>query len=131
VILFFQYLVATIIVCPIIAFITVLLICRKLRIKKHKAIGLAADITTFLMFFSIPIALQGLWNIGILMPMLIVVLVIAIVFTYVDWRTKKEIEVKPLLKKIWRFYFLLFSITYFIIWIVGITHSVMMFMMVD
>lgn len=99
--------------------------------NKYKAIGLAADITTFLLLFSIPIALQAVWNIGILMPMLIVVLVIAIVFTYVDWRTKKELEVKPLMKKIWRFYFLLFSITYFIIWIVGITHSVMMFMMVD
>jgi len=131
VILFFQYLVATIIVCPIIVFITMLLICRKLRVKKYKAIGLAADITTFLLLFSIPIALQAVWNIGILMPMLIVVLVIAIVFTYVDWRTKKELEVKPLMKKIWRFYFLLFSITYFIIWIVGITHSVMMFVMVD
>ncbi|MGN7477229.1 DUF3397 domain-containing protein [Solibacillus silvestris] len=122
---------ATIILCPIIAFFAVIVTCRKLRLNKHKAIGLAADVTTFLLFFSIPVALRGLWDIGALMPMLIVVLVIAIIITYADWQTKKEIEVKPLLKKIWRVYFLLFSITYFFIWIIGIAHSVMIFMMID
>lgn len=130
-ILFVQFVLATIILCPILAFIAVLLICRKLRLNKYKAIGLAADITTGLLLFSIPIALQGLWDIDVMMPMLIVVLMIAIIFTYIDWRTKKEVEVKPLLKKTWRLYFLLFSMTYFIIWVVGITHSVMIFMLID
>lgn len=130
-ILFVQFLLAIIILCPILAFIAVLLIGRKLRLNKYKAIGLAADITTGLLFFSIPIAMQGLWDIGVMLPMLIVVLMIAIIFTYIDWRTKKEVEVKPLLKKIWRLYFLLFSMTYFIIWVVGITHSVMIFMLID
>lgn len=129
--LFVQFLLAIIILCPVLAFIAVLLICRKLRLNKYKAIGLAADMTTCLLFFSIPIAMQGLWDIGVMLPMLIVVLMIAIIFTYIDWRTKKEVEVKPLLKKIWRLYFLLFSMTYFIIWVVGITHSVMIFMLID
>ncbi|MBD8035537.1 MULTISPECIES: DUF3397 domain-containing protein [Solibacillus] len=130
-IVFLQFAFATIILCPIIAFIAVMAVCRKLRIKKNRTIGLAADITTFLLFFSIPIAMRGLWDIGVMMPMLIIVLVIAIIFTYIDWRTKKEIEIKPLLRKIWRIYFLLFSFSYFLIWIVGITHSVMVFMMID
>lgn len=130
-ILFVQFLLAIIIICPILAFIAVLLVCRKLRLNKYKAIGFAADITTGLLVFSIPIAMQGLWDIDVMVPMLIVVLMIAIIFTYIDWRTKKEVEVKPLLKKIWRLYFLLFSMTYFIIWVVGITHSVMIFMLID
>lgn len=130
-ILFVQFLLAIIILCPILAFIAVLLVCRKLRLNKYKAIGFAADITTGLLVFSIPIAMQGLWDIDVMVPMLIVVLMIAIIFTYIDWRTKKEVEVKPLLKKIWRLYFLLFSMTYFIIWVVGITHSVMIFMLID
>lgn len=130
-ILFVQFILATIILFPILAFIAVLLICRKLRLNKYRAVGLAADITTGFLFFSIPIALRGLWDIGVMMPMLVIVLMIAIVITYIDWRTKKEIEVNPLLKKTWRLYFLLFSMTYFIIWVVGITHSVMIFMLID
>lgn len=126
-ILFFQFLLAGLIIFPIIGFIITLLLCRKLRIKKYQAIGLAADITTFLLLFSIPIAIRGLWDIKVGIPLLVVMLLGAIIFTYIDWRTKKEIEVKPLLKKIWRAYFLVLSIIYFTVWIIGVTHSVMNF----
>ncbi|ACA39029.1 conserved hypothetical protein [Lysinibacillus sphaericus C3-41] len=47
----------------------------------------------------------------------------AMIFTYIDWRTKKEIEVKPLLKKIWRFLFLLLSTAYAVICIIGVIQS--------
>ena len=127
-ILFVQFLLATIILCPILVFIIVIVISRKLRLNKRKAIGLAADVTTGILFFSVPIAMRGLWEISIFIPMFVIALVVAIIFTYIDWRTKKEIEVKPLLKKIWRFYFLLLSIIYFLVWIVGITYSVLIFM---
>lgn len=126
-ILFLQFLLASLIVFPIIGFILMLLICRKLRIKKYQAIGLAADITTFLLLFSIPIAIRGVWGINVGIPMLVVMLLGAIIFTYIDWRTKKEIEVKSLLKKIWRTYFLVLSVIYFTVWIIGVTHSVMNF----
>ena len=126
-ILFFQFLIASFIIFPIIGFIITLLLCRKLRIKKYKALGLAADITTFLLLFSIPIAIRGLWKLNVGIPMLVVMLLGAIIFTYIDWRTKKEIEVKPLLKKIWRTYFLVLSVIYFTVWIIGVTHSVMNF----
>jgi len=48
----------------------------------------------------------------------------AMIFTYIDWRTKKEIEVKSLLKKIWRFQFLVLSTAYIVICIVGVIQSV-------
>lgn len=126
-----RFVLATIILCPIFAFIVTLIICRKIRLGKNKAIGYSADVTTGLLFFSVPIAIRALWDISIVIPVLVTALIIAIFFTYIDWRTKKEIEVKPLLKKIWRIYFILLSITYFLIWAVGLTHSVIIFMMVD
>lgn len=130
-ILFLQFMLATLIIFPIIAFILTLLICRKLKFSKHKVIGFAADVTTFILLFSVPIAIRSLWGLSIWIPMLVVLLMIAIIITYTDWRTKKEIEVQPLLKKIWRVYFLLLSIAYFVVWVVGMTHSVMIFMIID
>lgn len=128
---FVQFLLALLIICPILAFIIVLFVCRRLRMVKHKAIGLAADVTTCILFLSIPIAVRGLWELSIFIPTVMFALVVAIIFTYIEWRTKKEIEVKPLLRKIWRIYFLLLSIVYCIIWAVGLTHSIFLFMMVD
>lgn len=130
-ILFLQFILASIIVFPIIAFLIMLIICRKLKINKHKAIGLAADVTTLILIFSVPIAIHSLWELSIWIPMLVVLLVVAIIITYTDWRTKKEIEVRQLLKKIWRVDFLLLSLAYFTVWLVGISHSVMIFMMIE
>lgn len=130
-ILFVQFMIATIILCPIIIFIATLFIFRKMRLNKHKAIGFAADVTTAMLFISVPLAIRGLWDVAIFIPLIVIALVVAIIFTYIDWRTKKEIEIKPLLKKIWRIYFIVLSIAYFLVWAIGLTHSVMIFMMVD
>ncbi len=126
-----QFVLATIILCPILAFIVTLIICRKFRLDRQKAIGYSSDITTGLLLFSVPIAIRALWNLSVVIPVLVTALIVAILITYIDWRTKKEIEIKPLLKKIWRIYFILLSITYFLIWVIGLTHSVIIFMMVD
>ena len=129
--LFVRFLFTTILLCPIIAFVLTLIVCRMLRLDKHKAIGYSADVTTGLLFFAVPIAIRNLWGVSIFIPLFVSAFVVAIIFTYIDWRTKKEIEVKPLLKKVWRVYFILLGITYFLVWVIGLTHSVIIFMMVD
>lgn len=129
--LFVRFILTTIILCPIIAFVLTLVVCRMFHIDKHKAIGYSADVTTGLLFFAVPIAIRNLWGISIFIPLFVAALVVAMIFTYFDWRTKKEIEIKPLLKKIWRIYFIFLGITYFLVWAIGLTHSVIIFMMVD
>ncbi|MEG0473225.1 MAG: DUF3397 domain-containing protein [Solibacillus sp.] len=127
-ILFWQYIVATVIVCPLLAFLIVFIGCRKIRIEKHIAIGLAADVTTAILFFSVPIAIQALWAFTLFIPIYLVALLIAVIFTYIDWKKKKEIQVMLLLKKIWRAYFLLLGTAYFFVWIIGLAHSVTIYL---
>jgi hypothetical protein len=131
VILIVQFFIAAIVLCPIIAFFVTYVICRKFQLDKYKAIAFAADVTTGILFFSISIAIKGLWEFSVFIPIVVTALVIAILFTYIDWRTKKEIEIKPLLKKIWRVYFIILSVSYFLVWIIGLTHSIIIFMLID
>ncbi|MDM5232115.1 DUF3397 domain-containing protein [Lysinibacillus pakistanensis] len=121
---FLHIVISVIIFCPILLFMIVYLIGRKVKIRGTHAFGAASDVTTFCLFFSVPLAIGVLWsvNVGVLLVML--ALTMAMIFTYIDWRTKKEIEVKPLLKKIWRFQFLVLSTAYVVICIVGIIQSV-------
>ncbi|MGE7111001.1 DUF3397 domain-containing protein [Lysinibacillus sp. NPDC047702] len=121
---FLHIVISVIIFCPILLFMIVYLISRKVKIRGTHAFGAASDVTTFCLFFSVPLAIGVLWsvNVGVLLVML--ALTMAMIFTYIDWRTKKEIEVKPLLKKIWRFQFLMLSTAYVVICVVGIIQSV-------
>lgn len=81
-------------------------------------------------FFSVPLAISVLWRVNVGALLVILAIMMAMIFTYIDWRTKKEIEVKPLLKKIWRFLFIILSTAYLVICIVGVIQSIMEYLQV-
>ena len=113
-----------ILICPLIALVLTYIICRKMRIKKMYAIGFAADVTTFILFFSVPLAFKSIWGTSFSLHIVIIALLIALGLTFLDWRTKKEIDVPLLLKKIWRIYFILLSVLYISAWIIGLTVNI-------
>lgn len=102
----------------------VYLISRKVKIRGTHAFGVASDVTTVCLFFSVPLAIGVLWNVDVSALLVTFAIMMAMIFTYIDWRTKKEIEVKSLLRKIWRFQFLVLSTAYIVICLVGVIQSV-------
>ncbi|MEQ6354189.1 DUF3397 domain-containing protein [Lysinibacillus sp. M3] len=121
---FLHIMISVIIICPILLFVIVYLFGRKVKIRGTHAFGVASDATTLCLYFSVPLAIRVLWNVDVSALLVTLTVVMAIIFTYIDWRTKKEIEVKPLLRKIWRFQFLVLSTAYIIICLVGVIRSV-------
>ncbi|MCP1143931.1 DUF3397 family protein [Lysinibacillus endophyticus] len=120
----FQYVISTIILFPIILFFISFFICRKRKKSKSKSFGYSSDVTTFVLFFSVPLSIKSLWEVNLSILIISIAIIIAIIFTYIDWRTKKEIEVLPLFKKVWRLFFILLTLCYFIVWIVGLVQSI-------
>lgn len=116
--------------CPVLIFVIVFYISRKIKIKGTHAFGVASDVTTFFLFFSVPLAIGAVWKVNVGIILVIAALVMAMIFTYIDWRTKKEIEVGALLRKIWRFLFLLLSAAYIIICLIGIIQSLVEYLQV-
>lgn len=110
---------AVFIFAPVTAFILVVLFARKRM--GYRSIGLAADLTTFLLFFSIPVSIGALWNFDASFISYSAAIVIAIAMLINEWKKTKEIEILKLGRKTWRLYFLLFSIAHSAIWIVGIS----------
>ncbi|QPQ32155.1 DUF3397 domain-containing protein [Lysinibacillus sp. JNUCC 51] len=121
---FLHIIISVIIFCPILLFVIVYLISRKVKIRGTHAFGVASDLTTLCLFFSVPLAIGVLWSVNVSALLVTLAIMMAMIFTYIDWRTKKEIEVKSLLKKIWRFQFLVLSTAYIVICIVGVIQSV-------
>ena len=126
---FIEIIGGVILLCPLIVLLLTFMICRKLRIKKKYAFGFGADVTTFILFFSVPLAIHSIWGASLFLPIIIIALLIALGFTYVDWRTKKEIDVPVLFKKIWRVYFILLSVMYLGTWLIGLSLNVMEYLM--
>ncbi|ANU10465.1 hypothetical protein A1A1_04147 [Planococcus antarcticus DSM 14505] len=91
-----------------------------LKRKKRKALGLASDGTTFLLFFSVPASVEFLWGYSVSALIYFVALILAIVYLIVEWKTVKEIEIIPFFRKLWRTYFLLLATIYAFVWLVGL-----------
>src|SRR5688572_13402790 len=104
---------AIFIFAPFLAFILLLFASR--RKPKRKAIGFSADLTTFLLFVSVPVSVQALWGWNISFAVSITAILIAIFLLVMEWKGTKEIEVVKYIRKTWRLYFLLLSAGYILI----------------
>lgn len=120
-----QAIISFLLVFPVVIFTMVFLISLKLTHKKIHAFGHAADVTTILLFFAVPIAIQSLFHIDTTGLIVGIALVTSVILTIMEWKAKIEIELIPLLRKIWRFLFLVLSITYFTVWCIGLVFKVM------
>ncbi len=123
-----QLVISFLLVFPIALFIIVYLISIKIQRKSSRAFGLAADITTMGLFFSIPIALQSLFQIETRGSILGIALLVSLIFTILEWKTQNEIQLFPLLRRIWRFLFLVLSLVYIVIWCMGLVLKVTEFL---
>lgn len=121
---FIQMIAAIILFCPFIVLLVLYLIGKKMKLATAQAFGYAADVTTVLLFISVSLAIRSIWQVQVFLWMIILAMIVAIFFTYIDWRTKKEIKVPPLLRRIWRFYFIALVILYVAVLVIGITFSV-------
>lgn len=96
--------------------------------SRAKSIGLASDFTTPILLFAVPILFNSIWDFSITYILLAFLVFIGILFTYKEWRSKKEIEIPVLIKKIWRAAFLILTFLYicimgigFITWVIKYT----------
>ncbi len=124
---FFQLIISFLLVFPIAIFIVVFIVSRKLNRKTTKAFGHAADVTTLVLFFAVPIAVQSLFKIETVGFLVGMALFLSVILTFQEWKSQKEIELIPLIRKIWRFLFLVLSATFFIVWCLGFVFKVIEF----
>lgn len=123
-----QNIVSVALFLPYLVFFIVLFIALKSNRKPVRALGIAADVTTFVLFFAVPIAVEALFDVKTMIYILCIALVLSMFMTYQEWTNKKEIELLPLLRKIWRFLFILLSFVYIIVLLSGFIVKLMNYM---
>ena len=116
------------VIYPVVVFLVVFLFCQFFLRKRKKSIGIAADISTFFLFFSITNLFSFFFLKEFGWYLVIFSIILATIITFLEWRTKKEIEVIPLLRKVWRLLFLLLCVTYAFLWLFGVIRYVLSYM---
>ena len=121
-----KYVLALLIFFPFIMTFVSFVILKFFGMKKKQRARLAADLTTPFLIISIPLIFQAVWDIPFLLIFIALLMILAIVITYKEWRKVKEIQIPKLLKRIWRAYFLGGSAAYIVLLIVGILYTAVM-----
>ena len=91
------------------------------RMLKDPARGLsrAADVTTVFLLPAVPIVFRSITGIHAGFPFAMAVTLFALAMTWRERKTRRELEILPLLRKIWRLLFLLCSVLYMVLLISG------------
>lgn len=120
----FSAIIALIVTFPFLGYIILFIISKLLTGNVRRSVHFAVDWSTILFVFSVHYLILVIWQESIFGIIMMIMLVIALIFVLVHWKTKHEINFRPLFKGIWRTYFLLFSIAYVVLLIIGLMQRI-------
>lgn len=123
-----QSLVSALIIFPILIFMLVWWGAKAIGIRKAKRIGLAADVTTVVLFFAVASVYNLLGIPNPITNLLLFLLFIAIILIVILWRKKQDVGPRIIFRLLWRIYFIVLSLFYFVGWIIGLTRSIMSYL---
>lgn len=111
---------ATMVTMPIIVFYLIYLITVKTTKDKKISLKLAVDLSGIFFIVAVYTIAFEIWSLSLFWLILIIILSVAIIFTFIHWKISEDIHLTKLLKGIWRFNFLLFFITYLLLSVYGL-----------
>ncbi len=115
---------ATIITLPVLGIIVIYLFLRLFLKNKRKSLFLTIDLSTFLLVISTHFVLLVLFGQSFLWVIITLLLAIIFIFALVDWSLTEQLNVKKVIKQFWRFTFLLFGTSYFLILLSGLVYRI-------
>lgn len=119
---FLSFLVGSIAIFPFVVSIVLLFfhrsIGRKISMKN------IADYTTVFLFLSVYMIAHSLFGDGVGYIIAIVSIVIILAFAVLERRRVKDFHIVQLLRKVWRLFFILLMIVYFLLMIIGLTLTI-------
>jgi hypothetical protein len=108
----FSGLIATFITVPVLALIFIYLISYRLSNDRKKSFHRMVDYSTIFFIISVYTMVYVIWERSLLLPFLMLLITIAMVFAFLQWKYTQDIQLGKLLKGFWRFNFLLFFAGY-------------------
>lgn len=113
-----------IVLFPFLITIIFLVVMRRKGKAPAAVIGKAADFTTPFLFLSVYITSLSIFGNGTGFYITSIAILIAILFAVVERMKVKEFQIARMLQKTWRMYFLLLSVVYIVLILLGISFKI-------
>lgn len=120
----FANVIAAFITVPLLGFIVIYFVSKKIFKNSRRAFHLAIDWSTILLILSVNQIIFVLWQKSFLWAIFLVLILVALVFVFIHWKTKHEIVFQPIFKGFWRMNFLLFFTAHLFLLILGLFQRV-------
>ncbi|WP_018921353.1 DUF3397 domain-containing protein [Salsuginibacillus kocurii] len=114
------FILATLLTVPLLLFYFIYIISVKIHKQKKRALLHAADGSTIFFMGAVYVLVSAIWNYSLLWLFVLLLLVVASLFTWVHWKKYEEISLRHMLMGVWRFQFLLFFSAYVLLSFVGL-----------
>ncbi|WP_280769091.1 DUF3397 domain-containing protein [Salipaludibacillus daqingensis] len=112
--------IATFVTVPILGLYIIYLLFVKTTKNKQLSFKVAVDSTALLFIISVYYLFLEIWNIQAGWFFALFVLLSAVFFTFFHWKKHEDIDMRKVLKGVWRFQFVVFSTLYIVLLIYGL-----------
>ena len=117
-------LIAACIIMPMIVYMTVYTLSRRMFRNNKKAVRLSADVTTLFLILAVHYAVIALFEQSYLWIIIIILVLLATIILFMQYKVREEVDLKRVFTSFWRASFLLFSVSYFLLAVIGITERI-------
>ncbi|MGJ7922501.1 DUF3397 domain-containing protein [Neobacillus sp. LXY-4] len=117
---FISHVIAAFVTIPILGYLCVFFISKPLLKNHRKAVHLAIDFSTVLFVLAVHHLILVIWEVSYLWLIFLLMIIVALIFVIIHWKTKHEIVFLPIIKGFWRMNFLIFFTTYLVLLVVGL-----------
>lgn len=114
-----------IVTIPVFGLILTYFIFMKLTKKHRKSIHKALDYSTIFFILAVHFLILTIWGRSLFWLIILFMCISAIVFVIIHWKVKKEIVLKPVIKRFWRFNFLIFFLADIVLTLYGLLQRVL------
>ncbi|MBE4908831.1 DUF3397 domain-containing protein [Bacillus luteolus] len=116
--------IATIITLPFLGLFLIFIACRSFVSNKRKSVLLTIDLSTILFIIAVHFLVLVIVGKSYLWLIILILISICMMFVLMHWKMKQEIDTAKVFKGFWRFTFLLFTVSYCLLIVVGLIQSI-------
>ncbi|WP_078413475.1 DUF3397 domain-containing protein [Priestia abyssalis] len=115
---------ATFVTIPVLSFLISYMILRKVTKNKRKSFHISTDIMTLFLILSVNYLALVIWGESFLWLIALLLLVIAMITVFLQWKVQQDVQLKKVVKGFWRISFLLFFIGHIGLTIYGLVFRI-------
>lgn len=112
---------------PFLFLLLFLIIAKRLGKSPAKVFGIAVDMTTPFVFYAVAVLIHAIWDVWIVGYLLGVACLIAMYIAVKERLQVKEFRTNLVLRRTWRIYFLILSLAYVVLILIGLIWRIVEF----